>query len=170
VTTLAAYNPLTDSPIATTLTDLATCLCSQIVADGLPDVCFCGIIPGEAASAMYGGDCTKKCGMAWVRLVTSYMAAGAGNAVATPGNCMTGIGFDVEMGMLRCTPIGEATSPPSPAELLASAQLQWADMMVMRKAVACCPGHRDWALGAYTPMGPGGGLVGGFWVISMWVP
>lgn len=157
--------------IESTVVELATCLCAEIAdpVNNVPDVCFCGVIPGEAASAMYGGDCTKKCGMAWVRMVTAYGAAGVGNVVTTPGNCSTGIGFDVEMGMLRCTPIGEATKPPKPEELLASAQLQLADMMVMRKAVACCPGSRDWSLGAYTPMGPGGGLVGGFWVISMWV-
>ncbi len=167
---LLDYNPLTDNPIAVALTNLATCLCGQIVADGLPDVCFCGVIPGEAASAMYGGDCSKKCGMAWVRLVEATPANGAGVEVTTPANCMAGLGFTVEVGMLRCTPIGTATTPPKPEELLASAQLQWADMMVMRRSIACCPGNRDWVLGAYTPMGPGGGLVGGFWTVTLWTP
>lgn len=158
--------------IGTVVTDLATCLCG-LVSDpdsGVPDVCFCGVIPGEAASAMYGGNCRDKCGMAWVRVVTAYAAAGAGNQTSEPGNCNSGIGFDVEVGMLRCTPIGEATTPPKPEQLLASAQLQWADMMIMRKAVACCAGVRDWVLGTYTPMGPAGGLVGGFWTIQMWTP
>ena len=168
VTITAPVRPTIESA----LTELATCLCAEIVdpVNNVPDVCFCGVIPGEAASAMYGGDCKTKCGMAWTRLIGAYSAAGVGNVVTTPGNCSVGTGFDVEMGMLRCTPIGTADKPPKPEELLASAQLQWADMNVMRKAVACCPASRNWSLGSYTPMGPGGGLVGGFWVITMWVP
>lgn len=157
--------------VESALTDLASCLCAEIAdpGSGVPDVCFCGVIPGEAASAMYGGDCTKKCGMAWVRLTQAYPATGPSIQASNPGNCTAGVGFDVEMGMLRCTPIGEATQAPTDAQLLAAAQLQWADMNVMRRAVACC-GNRDWVMTTYTPMGPGGGLVGGFWLIQMWVP
>lgn len=165
--TIAPAPPRT---VFSTLTDLATCLCSQIVVDGLPDVCFCGVIPGEAASAMYTGDCTKKCGMAWVRLMSAYPAAGVGIPSEQVGNCGSGMGYDVEVGMLRCTPIGEATTPPTPGQLLGAAELQHADMMVIRKAIACCPGSTDWRLSTYAPMGPGGGLVGGFWVVTMWVP
>jgi hypothetical protein len=43
-------------------------------------------------------------------------------------------------------------------------------MMVMRRAVACCPGSTDWILGAYVPTGPQGGLVGGYWTLEMWTP
>ena len=158
------------NPVFTALEDLATCLCAQIVADGGPDVCFCGVIPGEAASAMYQGDCTKKCGMAWVRLITVTPAAGVGTLTEQPGNCATGIGYDVEVGILRCTPVGTATTPPTPAQLLSSTELQLADMMTMRRAVICCYGSKNWILGSYTPMGPGGGMVGGAWNLSMWTP
>jgi hypothetical protein len=158
------------NPVTLALSDLATCLCAQIVADGLPDVCFCGVIPGEAASAMYQGNCAKKCGMAWVRLITVTPASGVGNPSEQPGNCATGIGYDAEVGILRCTPIGTATEPPTPAQLLASAELQYNDMMSTRRAVSCCTGSRDWKVGAYTPMGPGGGMVGGAWTVTMWSP
>lgn len=163
---------LETNAIYKSLTDLSTCLCSEILDpdNGVPDVCFCGVIPGEAASAMYGGNCKTKCGMAWVRLMTAYPAPGPGQQGAiTPGNCATGIGYEVEVGMLRCTPVGTADTPPKDAELLAAAQLQYADMMVMRKAIACCA-SKDWALTAYNPAGPSGGLVGGFWSVAMWVP
>jgi len=156
------------NPVFTSITELATCVCAQIVADGLPDVCFCGVIPGEAASAMYQGNCAKKCGMAWVRLVAVAPAAGVGVPTETPGNCAVGIGYEVEVGVLRCTPIGTATEPPTPAQLLGAAELQHADMMSMRRAVYCCTGSRDWILGTYAPMGPGGGMVGGAWSVSMW--
>jgi len=158
------------NPVFDALTNLATCLCAQIVADGLPDVCFCGVIPGEAASAMYQGDCTKKCGMAWVRLITVTSASGVGVPNDQPGNCSSGIGYEVEVGILRCTPIGTATTPPAPAQLLGAAEFQYADMMSMRRAVACCVGSKDWMIGGYTPMGPSGGMVGGAWNVTMWSP
>lgn len=170
MTTLTMPRSVSPNPTFDALSELATCLCAQIVVDGSPDVCFCGVIPGEAAAAMYQGNCTKKCGMAWVRLITVVPAAGLGTATEQAGNCMTGIGYDVEMGILRCTPIGTATEPPTPAQLLGAAQLQHADMMSMRRAVACCTGSRDWMVGAYAPMGPSGGMVGGAWTVTMWSP
>jgi hypothetical protein len=164
--------PIADNRVFTALTDLATCLCATLVTEGLPDVCFCGVVPGEAASAMYGGDCAKRCGMAWVRLVSVSPTNTLGDqAPATqPGNCASGIGSTVEVGVLRCTPIGTAERPPSDADLLSAARLQIADMMAMRQAVACCVGSRDWVLGTYTPAGPSGGLLGGLWTVQMWSP
>lgn len=172
MTTLTAPRTigLYPNPVFDAISALATCLCAQIVADGLPDVCFCGVIPGEAAAAMYQGECTKKCGMAWVRLITVTPASGVGVPSEQPGNCSVGIGYEAEMGILRCTPIGTATTPPTQAQLLGAAELQQADMMSMRRAVACCSGSKDWKVGVYTPMGPGGGMVGGAWSVTMWSP
>lgn len=152
------------------LTVLGACLCEQIRADGLPETCFCGIVPGEAAVAAYAGDCAKKCGMAWVRMGAVYPASGVGIANEEPKNCGSGIGYGVEVGILRCAHTGTAEQMPTPAEQMMDAQLQVADMLAMRRAVACCPGSTDWILGIYTPTGPQGGLVGGFWSLEMWTP
>jgi hypothetical protein len=58
---MAPANPIYDQ-----LTLLGACLCNQIVVDGQPETCFCGAARGFVVAA-YAGDCTKKCGMAWVR-------------------------------------------------------------------------------------------------------
>jgi len=154
------------------LAALATCLCAQIQdpLNGVPDVCFCGIVPGEAALGDYAGDCDVKCGMAWVRMVTIYPSNSVGAALLEPGNCKHGMGMDVEMGMLRCISAGDSLgNPPSPEELLAASELQIADALVMHRAVYCCDTipPRDVILGQYQTIGPSGGLVGGFFNMSM---
>lgn len=148
--------------ITALLTDLATCLCSQLLDDALPPVCFCGIVPGSTVALDYSGNCDDKCGMAWVRMSAAYPSAQIGIPSVTPGNCTIGIGVDVELGVVRCiTPGGDNGEPPEPAELAAASVLQQADMMAMWRAVACCRTSKDWAIGQYVPYGPEGGLVGG---------
>lgn len=154
--------------ITTLLTDLATCLCAQILSDDLPPVCFCGVVPGEQVALDYSGDCEDACGMAWVRLVMSYPSTVIGVPSVTPGNCGLGIGVDVEMGIVRCISVGGVDGqPPSPAELAAAAVLQQADLMAMWRAVSCCRNSNDWMIGVYTPFGPEGGLVGGTLTLSI---
>jgi len=156
--------------ITTLLTDLATCLCAQIISDDLPPVCFCGVVPGEQVALDYAGDCEDACGMAWVRLATSYPSVTIGAASARPGNCGLGLGVDVEMGIVRCISVGQVDGqPPSPAELSAAAVLQQADMMALWRSIACCRNSKDWMIGAYTPYGPEGGTVGGTLTASILV-
>lgn len=146
------------------LNAIATCLCAQITADGLPETCFCGVLPGEAVAASYAGNCATACGMAWVRLANSYPTKVLGEPDLTAGNCGAGMGFDVEIGILRCAPVGNsAGAPPTAAQMLAATELQIADMHVMQKAALCCGevSTRDVILGTYEPVGPEGGLVGG---------
>lgn len=161
--------PLITDPVAPILADLAACLCSQIIADGLPAVCVCGVVPGIQASLDYAGDCTDACGQAWVRLITSYPSTIIGQPSERPGNCGTSIGIEVEMGIARCVDVGDGTNPPDPLNLAASAVLQSADMMAMWRAVACCRHSKDFAIGTYLPSGPAGGLVGGVLTLSILV-
>ena len=172
---------MTETPVAPplaifdTLTDLVACWTEQITKDGLPQPCFLGVIPGDAAVASYGAgdDCGDLCGMGWVRMVTAYPASGLGEPNDREGNCSSGIGWTLEMGMLRCVDVGDDMGNPPPAgEQERSARLQIEDMITMRRAVYCCDAipNRDVSLGAYTPAGPMGGLVGGTWNLTLWTP
>ena len=143
------------------LADLATCLCAQILTDDLPQVCFCGVVPGEEVALDYVGDCADACGMAWVRLSTAYPSVSIGQPAGIPGNCTMGIGVEIEMGIVRCLDVGEGSTPPEPTSLTASAVLQVADMMAMWRALHCCQNAKDFIIGQYAPIGPEGGVVGG---------
>lgn len=151
------------------LAELATCLCSELTKDGSPGLCFCGLVPGDAAGDQYAGDCEQN-GMAWVRLVTAYPATGVAVPSETPGNCNDGLGFEIEVGAMRCISAGEDDgSPPSAEELLAATDLQIRDMMAMRRAILCCDAlnPKDLLLNSYGPIGPAGILVGGVWTLSV---
>lgn len=147
---------------------LATCLCAQIITDGRPKVCFCGLQPGAAVAYDYVTACDDEgCGMAWVRLIQSAPTTGIGIISELVGNCGAELGFDIEVGMIRCCPVmvpgGE---PPEASEVLAVTQEQMADMLTMRTAIACCDALGDFILGSYTPFGPEGGAVGGAWIVT----
>jgi hypothetical protein len=151
------------------LDDLSTCLCAQILTDGLPPVCTCGVMPGSEVALDYAGDCDSACGMAWVRLTSSYPSVSIGQPTARPGNCSAGIGIEVEIGIMRCIDLGDGTNPPVLADMKAAADLQYADMVAMLRAIACCRASKDWLLGTYIPYGPQGGMVGGIMPLALLV-
>lgn len=153
--------------IFTVLEELADCLCTQIKTDGLLDPCFCGVVPGTAVVYGYAEDCDKG-GVAWVRLENIYPSVSVGQQQIDLNNCSGGLGFDVEVGILRPMPLGDEYGNMPASDLLTSTtSLQVADAITMRKAIVCCMQDRGWILGAYTPMGPEGGVVGGAWNVNM---
>lgn len=156
--------------ISLMLTDLAACLCAQIADDGLPEPCFCGVLPGARVAFDYVGTCDDRDGMAWTRLGLAYPATGVGRVDTTIRNCSSGLGVDIEIGILRSAPtMNENGEPPDEAAQLATADLQMADMLAMARAVQCCFGDsgRDYILGQYRPVGPEGFAVGGLFSVMV---
>jgi len=151
------------------LAALAECLCAQVAADGLPDLCFCGLVPGEAPAVEYVDNCGDgNCGMAWVRWAAVAPVTGVGVPNITKNNCNSSLGFDAEIGIMRCAPVGDENGNPPPVEdMLSTTDLQVADMMAMYRAMACCSALDEFIIETYTPIGPQGGAVGGFWTLSV---
>lgn len=149
---------------------LRDCLCQQIKDDGLCDVSFCGIVPGEAAAGDYfncGGNAN---GMAWVRLTTAYMATEVGVTDLTVGNCAKTLGFEVELGIMRCAAVASVNGvPPSPRVVSEATAQQIADMETMFRTVRCCNAisNKDHVIGSYQPLGPEGGVLGGILTVSL---
>lgn len=145
---------------------LAGCLC-RILSDQERGTCFCGVVPGAdvavaAASECVDADHGSTCGVAWVRMTSFYPSNGVAVVSERPGNCSTGVGLTIEMGVVRCVTWGdEQGNGPTDAEMLESAREQYADLMAMRQAVACCGDDDDWQIVSYMPSGPDGGILGG---------
>lgn len=158
---------LDDNLIFAKLTSLAECLCATIITEGLPEPCFCGVVPGDIVALDYINGCDDKCGMAWVRLALASPTTGVGVVDEQVNNCGSTVGFTTEVGIARCLPVNEDGTPPDVADYLASAQLQIADMLAMRKAIECCEDLGDLILDSYQPLGPSGMAVGGFWLATM---
>lgn len=152
--------------LGTYLTDLASCLCAGVHSAGLPEPCFCGVMPGDAVALDYCQECDGgRCGVAWVRLV----AITSQSQSLDPGNtCVVLPVATVEVGIGRCAPMpGSDGSPPSEAEMLGATQTQVVEAAVMRDAITCCADDYDVVLGSYTPMGPNGGCLGGVWSLTV---
>lgn len=152
------------------MTDLAACLCAQITVDKSPEPCWCGVMPGQAPilDAM-GAKCPS--GIAWVRMASAYPSVSVGQAAQVVGHCGSGMGYDLELGILRLNTGGKSVTGPDEALSLAYAEQQIKDMETMRKAVMCCTalGKKDFILGAYSPYGPIENITGGTWTLYVGV-
>lgn len=150
------------------MTSLAGCIETTFEDEGRPEVCFNGIITGDGVTAAWVDDCSNDlCGMTWVRLVNAYPSSSPGRQDQGTNNCASGIGIEIEVGVLRCTNVSVEDAEVEEGEALQATSDVLADMFALRKAISCCVGvpSSDMVLGNWTPMGPLGGLVGGSWLI-----
>lgn len=151
-----------DSVIWPGVDALATCLCQELIRSGLPETCFCGVVAGEVAFDLAEEDR----GLAWVRLVQVFPSTTFPIGATGVRSCMAPLVAEVEVGVMRCFPAAKQGEQGTETEHWNAAQLQQADMMAMYRAVQCCYGKFDeFAIGAYTPIGPDGGYLGGTWQV-----
>lgn len=137
---------------------LSECLCNEarLRDDGL---CFCGILPG--GDVVY--DYCDRGGEVYVRL------AGITPMLDEFNECVARYEVNIEVGVLRCPLyLDEDGAAPSEEEQAAAAIQQYADMSMMHKAIMCCDLGVDYPLriGAYQPVGPAEGCLGGFWLAT----
>jgi hypothetical protein len=159
-----------DTRVWPMLLDLASCVCAEFNKAGLPEFCFCGIVPGLAVFDFCGENCEEgTCGgMAWVspRIITPSQEGAVGVSVS-PRRCQTpmlDVGFEV--GAVRCAPMPDSDgTPPSMAVQLEAARLQMADMAAIERALLCCFSETP-ALDTWVSIGPDGGCLGGVWAAS----
>lgn len=132
--------------------------------------CAKAIYPGDAAPLDYGTgeDCG---GMAWVRLAGAFPTAAFPSPVQTVDNCEYTLGFNMEMALMRPSPLpeefGRNFELPGDDEHITASHNQFDDMMLMHRAVKAARREIDFViLGTYTPLGPVGGVVGGSWTLT----
>jgi hypothetical protein len=168
--TVEAVLPLVEDKVAwPVLVKMADCLCKEIVDAGLPPTCICSPFPGEAIAADY---VTKDEGMAWVRVSSVFPSANFPAQDQVARGCLMPLAVQLEVGVLFCAPVSDrrSTKPPRLPAMFDSARMQMAAMAAMLRAIECCLGQdrqKGVALGAYTPIGPEGGVVGGSWLITV---
>jgi hypothetical protein len=163
--------PVIEPPIAlpipgiiVALTDLIECVCGLLATEGAGEPCWCGIHPGAQVSWDYcsGGECSSDmCGMAWVRPDLVFPYDSFPLPVVDP-NCRKPLAWRVEVGALRCMPQPSTGELLTPVESMAVTWGQILDARAIHKALQCC--DVSVTVEGYTPVGPQGGCVGGFWV------
>lgn len=147
------------------LTSLAACLKVTLEDAGVPP-CWNGVMGGDAVPIDMGGCKDGRCGQSWTRLGSGYPATVVGQQNVSPSNCDQPLGYDVEMGVMRCVRVDKEGRPVDPT---GAARVQLQDMMLMRRAIFCCDDidPTGVVLNSYQPSGPLGGMQGGTWLLHM---
>jgi hypothetical protein len=153
-----------DQGVWPNLLALRDCLCEEIAKSGLPEVCYCDVMPGALAPFDFADD-----GQAWVRLVNAFPSLIFPNqSTDLRASCAAPLAYVIEVGIVRCAPRYDgAGHPPSQAEEFEATRIQMADMAAMRRAIQCCLNRKDAVLGIYTPIGPDEGGIGGTWQVTI---
>lgn len=146
---------------------------AQAIADAqLDPLCSLAVQPGNAIAFDFAlCDDEGREGMGWVLLQSAFPSNRLPTPVAGVTSCATDTGLTCQVGIIRAMPISDDGEPPDDATYLALAERQMTEMEVIRSAIVCYYGKgRDVALGAYTPTGPQGAAIGGFWTctLSLW--
>lgn len=139
--------------------------------------CAAGIMAGAAPALDRGLDCADGClGMLWVRLVNLYPSRAFPAADATPYRGDLSWAVHVEVGVVRPAPPMEDAAGelliPSMEEEQAAAALAVTDAAILRTALLdgyAGDGEIGIVLGAWTPFGPDGGIVGGALTVTIQV-
>ena len=155
-------------PLLTTLTD---CLCGELADSGLAAECQCLLVPGVGPSLDF---CMEGCdggcpGQAWVRMVRAFPSANFPSQ-DSQATCVSLLAFDIEIGVARCLPNGDAQGqPPTDQDVFNTARLQLADMAAMRRAIICCfaGGDVDHLLGNFETSFAGGGCLVSAWTMTV---
>lgn len=157
------------SPFSTEAERVFDCLCAQVAlmpAEVRPQNCCLFI--GSDQEFLAGLDEDRcKCGTAYVRIgsitpVTIFPQAQERWIACAPDQW----NLNLELGIVRCPPLGTERAPATCAEELAFTRQVMDDADAMRKAVTCClipslPAGRQFIVGAWTAFGPQGMCGGG---------
>lgn len=145
--------------------DLLACAVAALSAD---PVGRAQISPGATVA---WDDCCE--GQLWVRVVSIHPTGAPYPGQDTRQNCGVLLwAANLAVGVLRCAAVvNDQGQAPSPATLTAEAHRMLADEAALSEAVRCCfaPNHEylKTTLGAWTPLGPDGGCVGGEWALTI---
>jgi hypothetical protein len=147
---------------------LRACLCTQVAL--LPD-------PPQRCEVMVGSELEFlvslsedycRCGTAWVRISEIVSTEVFPTPQEQFRHCLPDQwAMTLEVGIVRCPPVGDAGVLPTPAELSAFAATVMLDAQAMRKAISCCftppleAIGRQWIMGSWQAFGPMGMCAGG---------
>jgi hypothetical protein len=148
-----------DEVVYPKMIELSACLCAEIANSGLPEPCSCGPIVGSLVLD-YCGSCTDGgCGgQAWVRLVTAFPSMSFPSPLSDSMNCFAPLVYQIEVGIVRCKPVGKASSargyaPPTLDQSVGALRLQTA-------------ADFNYMIGQYTPVTPDGDCLGGAFLVT----
>ncbi|MER6828897.1 hypothetical protein ABT352_23150 [Streptosporangium sp. NPDC000563] len=152
--------------------ELLGCFCEALAASVGGAACRCSILPGAQVAADLCCDCGDGNGQAWVRVAEMWPTTAAWpQRVAQVERCPLNLwAVELEVGAYRCAAkVDNRGRFPSADRMTRDAEVILDDAAAMRRAVTCCfrdseegrRSARKLLVGAWRPLGPDGGCVGG---------
>lgn len=148
--------------------DLFACYCTEIALVPQPPA-RCQFITGtepELGVSLTEDVCCE--GMAWVRVEAIHPTVVFSGPQEEPFPCYPPRWtLTLELGAVRCMPIGTIDKLVTPAQALAAAKLVMNDATAMRRAIRCCFANmpsmvnRLYKVGTWAPLPSQGGCGGG---------
>lgn len=143
----------------------------QDAGENPADFCALTVYPGADVPADYAlEDCTS---MAYVRMTGANPTEGFPNMDITASTCAYSLAYGFEIGIMRqavlpADLVGGGVELPTPEEQRAEADQQFKDLETMHKAIKGLKNDvAQLVMGIYTPVGPVGGVYGGFWTLTV---
>lgn len=162
--------PIAPPQIAWQIVELVDCLCGMLEVEGGGRPCWCGAYPGASVSWEFCTECQGgSCGMGYVRPAGIFPYT-TFPFPETDVHCASPLAWTIEVGALRCVPQPADGEVLSPADMLDVTITTMLDARAIYKAIKCCDAIPGAAIQFYTPVGPEGGCVGGFWTAFLDVP
>lgn len=152
--------------------DLLECVCEAVAVLGSGPTCACGIIAGDRPSWDYCGECGRGlCGMAYIQPGRSFAYSTFPLEDDELSACNRPLAYELQVGVIRCIPVMDNDGEPPDMNDVTDASLGFvADQHALRTAIECCDSPyltKLMVLGGWTPIGPTGNCVGGFWTMTL---
>lgn len=108
-------------------------------------------------------------GLAWVRMGTATPGFPDADTGVVRSCIIASWSLQLEVGIVRCAPVGSDQHIPTEAEHAATAAALAEDFMALRRTICCfhTDGGYAYTVGAWTPVGPAGGCVGSSIIITV---
>jgi hypothetical protein len=112
-------------------------------------------------------------GQLYVTYTTAFPTTTFPNPGITDDNCTYTLAFPLQVGIHRTVPVmsnpfGGTPQYPSDTDLSNATEKQVADMLAMHRAIQRLRDDvEQLVIGTYTPTGPDGGAVGGYWSLTI---
>jgi hypothetical protein len=161
------------SAIYNVMEGIKACVQAELARRDLEPVGYAMIQAGGTPVIDHVGN-GGNCGELVVNLASAYSSVDFPNP-DPEGRCGSEKAYVINVAIFRCAavPTGTAMAPimPTVAAMEASAQQVDADMMAIEAGIKCCLVEGDdprlYVLGDYTPYGPAGAAVGGYWRVTV---
>ena len=146
--------------LSQTLEDALASITASLAAGGVAvDTAF--VAPG-ATAAIDPSTCRTTL---WIRLVRAFPSASIPQQEVSPrGGCPSQMAYQIEVGLVRCyVPQQVLNARVTDVSAIAASAAACADDVDLLADAMVNADLEDFILGAYTPLGPEGNMVGGVW-------